>query len=142
MQGAPVGSLVVGEQGFVHRVRRARKALGGGWRQAGVLAACGIIALENMEQTLRRDHDLAKSFSEGISNIPGVSLLKPPETNLVLFNVQGKPIDDFVDKASRMGLDVGSGYGNRGNLIRAVVHKDISPTQVEQAVDIVRQAMA
>ena len=71
---APVGSLVCGSADFVARARKARKALGGGMRQAGVIAAAGIVALETMVERLAEDHANARLLAEGLSSVPGVRI--------------------------------------------------------------------
>jgi threonine aldolase len=81
---APVGSVLCGSSEFVRRARRARKQLGGGMRQAGVLAAAGIVALQTMPQRLHEDHRRARELADGLRSIPGVRLVTdPPATNMV-----------------------------------------------------------
>jgi threonine aldolase len=81
---APVGSVLCGSEDFIHEALRIRKQLGGGMRQAGVLAAAGILALEEMVDRLAEDHAHAKALAEGLAQIPGVSLDKgSPNTNMV-----------------------------------------------------------
>jgi threonine aldolase len=135
--GAPVGSVVVGEENFIWRVKRARKALGGGWRQAGVLAAAGIIALEEMEITLRHDHQLAQKFAHEIGQIPGVSLaVKESEiTNMVFFritpptpSITGAELVQLL--ANQEGMLMGYGYGPQGDLIRAAIHRDVNEDEL------------
>ena len=81
---APVGSVICGTRGFIEKVKRIRKQLGGGMRQAGVLAAAGIVALEEMVDRLVEDHEHAKSLANGLQSIPGIKLDKgSPNTNMV-----------------------------------------------------------
>src|SRR4029077_117714 len=72
--GAPVGSMLVGSRDFIERAHIGRKLLGGGMRQVGVLAAAGLIALEETPKTLHRDHENARYLAEGLSRIPGIAL--------------------------------------------------------------------
>ena len=89
---APVGSVLVGSQAFINRARSVRKALGGGMRQAGILAAAGLIALEEMPKRLYEDHRNASLLAERLSTTAGVALEGMPETNIVFFAVeQGAP---------------------------------------------------
>ena len=69
--GAPVGSVICGSQQFIDRARRLRKMVGGGWRQAGVLASCGLVALDGFEQKLGADHENALLFASKIKSVPG-----------------------------------------------------------------------
>ena len=83
--GAPVGSVVTGTRAFIDRARRARKMLGGGMRQAGVIAAAGIVALETMVDRLREDHANARLLAEGLARLPGVTIdLDLVQTNIVI----------------------------------------------------------
>jgi threonine aldolase len=85
---APVGSVLAGERTFIQRAHRARKMLGGGMRQAGVLAAAGIIALETMVTRLKEDHERARLLSQGLKQVPGVQLEHDaPATNMVFFRL-------------------------------------------------------
>src|SRR5213078_2571427 len=86
--GAPVGSMIVGSRELVERCRSIRKMLGGGMRQAGVLAAAGLIALEESPKVLAEDHLNAKRLAEGLAGLPGIKI--DPEkvvTNIVIFDV-------------------------------------------------------
>ena len=84
---APVGSILVGRRDFIRRARRARKALGGSLRQAGVLAAAGLIALHEMSDRLRGDHDIALLLAEGLSDIPAIQV-ESQNTNFVIFSLR------------------------------------------------------
>jgi threonine aldolase len=86
--GAPVGSLLVGSKEFITEARSVRKALGGGMRQAGILAAAGLIALEEGPKRLHEDHANAKYLAEGLAQIAGVKIdLATVQTNIVIFDV-------------------------------------------------------
>ncbi len=129
--GAPVGSVVCGSQDFISEARRARKILGGGMRQAGVLAAAGIVALDEMVERLADDHANARKLAEGIAEMPGISI-DPGQihTNIVYFGVDRRDmtVEELVsrlnDNGARM-LPVGPGR------IRAVTHYHISPDDID-----------
>ncbi len=92
--GAPVGSVVCGSREFIHGARRARKVLGGGMRQAGIIAAAGIIALEQMVDRLADDHANAEALAAGLAQLPGVEVEPVPiRTNIVFFRVNRPDID-------------------------------------------------
>ena len=87
--GAPVGSVVCGSRGFITRARRVRKMVGGGMRQAGVIAAAGVVALETMVDRLAEDHANARRLAEGIAKVPGLRVdLASVQTNIVIFGVE------------------------------------------------------
>ena len=91
---APVGSVVTGTRAFIDRARRARKMLGGGMRQAGILAAAGIVALETMVDRLREDHENARVLADGLARLPGIQIdLNLVQTNIVIFSVNRKDLD-------------------------------------------------
>ncbi|HLA44020.1 MAG TPA: low-specificity L-threonine aldolase [Aggregatilineales bacterium] len=103
---APIGSMVVGSEEFIHQARRIRKTLGGGMRQAGIIAAAGIIALEEMSQRLAEDHINAKALAEGLAQIPGI-LLDPArvKTNMIYFDMEPGSKMDFVELAEKLCAD-------------------------------------
>jgi len=134
--GAPVGSVVCGNQDFISEARRARKILGGGMRQAGVLAAAGIVALDEMVERLADDHANARKLAEGITEMPGISI-DPNQihTNIVYFGVDRKDmtVEELVkrlgDNGARM-LPVGPGR------IRAVTHYHISSDDIDYVLGV------
>ncbi len=132
---APVGSLVCGSAAFVARARKARKAVGGGMRQAGVIAAAGIVALETMVERLAEDHQNARALAEGLSNVPGVRI--DPEnvqTNIAVFSV-----DDGVAFQRKL-RDAGvltTAFGP--TRVRMVTHYGIERADVEEALERVRR---
>jgi threonine aldolase len=134
--GAPVGSVLCGPEDFVLRARRARKALGGGWRQAGILAACGIEALETYETTVRRDHMLAQKLYKGLVGCPGMAEVLEPKTNMVYF----EPVmaNDVVGKLEKAGVLVFGGRGDKGVRVRAVLHCDVNEEMVDLAIERIR----
>jgi threonine aldolase len=135
---APVGSLVAGERGFIAEARRARKVLGGGMRQAGVIAAAGIIALLEMQERLAEDHENARWLAEGL-NESGFHVVHPVETNLVIFEQEANGLSPEQRSAAwkEQGLLISPIGGRR---FRAVTHYGIERADVERALEIVRRA--
>jgi threonine aldolase len=127
--GAPVGSLVAGSREHVQGLRRIRKMFGGGMRQAGVLAAAGLHAVEQHRERLAEDHANARRLAEALAAL-GVPPEIPPETNIVIFRVPGDA--GFRRAAAERGVLLsGSGPGR----VRAVTHLDVTAADVEDAVD-------
>ncbi len=131
---APVGSLVVGSRVFIERARRVRKILGGGMRQAGIIAAPGIIALEKMVDRLKDDHKNAKLLAEGLNRLEGISInLKTVQTNIVILDICGLRVtsDSFISKLNEQGvkaLNIGK------TLVRMVTHRGIEREDIEYAL--------
>jgi threonine aldolase len=132
---APVGSVLCGSKEFVHRARRIRKALGGGMRQAGILAAAGIIALEKMINRLDEDHQKAKLLAEELSGIPGIRLeYGEASTNMVFLTMEDSVIFSNKEMAAKLrerGILVGAVEGRRQ---RMVVHYWITDEDIKQVV--------
>jgi threonine aldolase len=137
--GCPVGSVLCGTREFIREARRYRKMLGGGMRQAGVLAAAGIYALEKMVPRLREDHENARIAAEGLAAIPGVELSPPPETNLVYFRVAGWEPRKFVRSMAEAGVLF---FDEGGGRFRWVTHYGIEREDVEEAVARTRAVLA
>lgn len=134
---APVGSLLAGSRDFVARARKNRKMLGGGMRQAGILAAAGIVALTKMVGRLVEDHENAKTLAKGLLEIPGLHLdLATVQTNIVVFDASGLGIgpDRFVASLAESGV-LAVPFGTR---VRMVTHKDVSRDDVQRALSAVR----
>jgi threonine aldolase len=132
---APVGSLICGPAAFVDEARRMRKILGGGMRQAGVIAAPGIVALTDMVGRLADDHRNARILADGVASLPGV-VLDPPEvdTNIVVFRMPGvAQADAFEEALGREGVLV-SNFG--GGRLRVVTHDGISEADCRAAVEV------
>jgi threonine aldolase len=132
---APVGSLICGSAAFIHEARRMRKLLGGGMRQAGVIAAPGIVALTDMVARLADDHRNARILADGVASLPGV-VLDPPEvdTNIVVFRMPGVTQAEALEEAlGREGVLV-SNFG--GGRLRAVTHDGISEADCRAAVEV------
>lgn len=136
--GCPVGSLLCGSREFIAEARRNRKMLGGGMRQAGVLAAAGVYALENMIDRLAEDHENAQLAAEGLASIPGVELTPPPETNLVYFTVAGAD----SRRIERELCDAGVLCFDEGGRIRWVTHYGIERGDIEEALVRTRRVLA
>lgn len=140
--GAPVGSMIVGSKTFIDRCRSIRKMLGGGMRQAGVLAAAGLIALEKGPKRLHIDHENAKCLAERLSEVPGIRLnLAKVQTNIVIYDIQktGLSSADFLAELARrkvLGVPVDA------ERIRMVTHLDVDRKDVEQAVETIREMVA
>ena len=134
--GAPVGSMLVGPAEAIARGRLYRKRLGGGMRQAGVLAAAGLIALEQMPARLGEDHANAKSLAEGLAKLPRVSI-DPSKvvTNIVIFDIARSGIapQRLAEEAKTRGVLL-SGVG--GTRIRLVTHLDVSRKDCEEALRV------
>jgi threonine aldolase len=137
---APVGSLICGSTEFVGRARRMRKILGGGMRQAGVIAAPGIVALTTMVDRLAEDHANARILAEGVATLPGVTLdLAAVQTNIVVFKMP------TVAAAERLQAAVGeagvriSDFG--GGRLRMVTHFGISAEDCRQALAVIQRCL-
>jgi threonine aldolase len=131
--GAPVGSMLLGKRDFIEEARRWRKVLGGGMRQAGVLAAAGLVALEETPQRLHEDHANAQRLARGLAELPGVEI--DPErvvTNIVIFDVSetGIAADEICARLKERGV-LASGFGSS---IRMVTHYDVSREDMETAL--------
>ena len=139
---APVGSMLAGSNTFISEARRVRKLLGGGMRQAGILAAAGIVALTEMVQRLAEDHANASKLASGLANIREI-IVSPEtvETNIVFFGIRGgdgQPADvtPFVEAAARAGVVLSGGDDGR---IRAVTHYGISAADIDRALAAIAQ---
>lgn len=129
---APVGSVLCGPADFIYRARRARKALGGGMRQAGVLAAAGVVALNDMVERLSDDHDHARLLAEGLANIPGIAVdVAMVRTNMVFFELTDDVPLSSVEVAERMQAEANVWVGANGSRgFRAVTHYWIGESEV------------
>jgi threonine aldolase len=138
--GAPVGSLLVGSAALIDRGRIYRKALGGGMRQAGILAAAGLIALEQGPQQLASDHANARFLAEGLSQIPGFKLSPAKvQTNIVICDVVGTGVSS--DRLSCLLREHGVLASTVGpERLRFVSHLDVTREQCARAVEIVASA--
>jgi threonine aldolase len=133
--GAPVGSVLVGRRAFIDAAHRYRKLLGGGMRQAGVLAAAAIVAVETMVERLAIDHARARAFAEAIADAPGIDVdLHSVQTNMVYARIAGA--DAFV-----RALATGGVLANAltATSVRFVAHADLADGEVEAAAAVVRE---
>ena len=139
---APVGSVVVGSREFIDRARYTRKLLGGGMRQAGILAAAGLIALHKMSQRLHEDHDNACALAEGLATIPHVEIAPGQvKSNMIFFSIADTaPItpDELVQRLKAdYGIIIG-GYSNARDKIRFVTHYWITREKVDHVLHALR----
>lgn len=138
--GTPAGSAVSGDAATIARVFRFRKMFGGAMRQAGILAAAALYALDHHRERLAEDHDNAAVLADGIGDIPGVSIPMPVETNMVFID---------LDKRHGTGADVCAKLKAQGvwalptlpQRIRMVVHLDVSRPMIERAVDVIGRTL-
>ncbi|MGH7176807.1 MAG: threonine aldolase family protein [Tepidisphaeraceae bacterium] len=137
--GCPVGAVIAGSKAFIDKARRVKHLLGGAMRQAGIIAAAGVYALEHHIDRLAEDHANAKLLAEGLSHIAGIRLDNPqPETNILFFDVD--PIMPASDFRARL-LDLGVRMSQVARRIRAVTHMDVSRSDIERALLLIRQAL-
>jgi threonine aldolase len=146
--GAPVGSVICGSTDLVTRGRRLRKMIGGGMRQAGIIAAAGIVALERMVDRLADDHANARRLAEGVSKLPGVVIdLASVQTNIVIFRIERGPQSTPAPKLAQELVEgclarkvkihaIGPGA------IRCVTHKDVDADDVTRALDAFREVLS
>ncbi|MDQ7825309.1 MAG: GntG family PLP-dependent aldolase [Candidatus Eremiobacteraeota bacterium] len=130
----PVGSLVVGDRPFIERARRVRKRLGGAMRQAGILAACGIVALSTMIERLSKDHANAKLLAGGLARLPGFSIdMERVETNMVYVDISGTgiPAKNLAEKLKEKGVMASV---TAHSMLRFVTHRHITGELVKEAV--------
>jgi threonine aldolase len=132
--GAPVGSVVVGSAAFIHEARRARKLVGGGMRQAGVIAAAGIVALTQMVDRLAEDHANARRLAEGIAGLPGI-VLNPAtvQTNIVIFALDRPDLTpgELAARLAEHGIWL---FAIGGQRLRAVTNYHVTAQDIEQAI--------
>lgn len=139
--GAPVGSMIVGTRDFIERCRSIRKMLGGGMRQAGVLAAAALLALENGPKRLQDDHDNAKVLADRLAQVPGITLNPAKvQTNIVIFSVKGSGVSsaEFLQRLSGLSVLAVPVDAER---IRMVTHLDVTRREIEAAAEAVRSVM-
>jgi threonine aldolase len=134
--GAPVGSALCGPKELIARAHRVRKMLGGGMRQAGLLAAAVQHALDHHIDRLAEDHANARRLAEGLQGLPGVQC-EMPQTNIVFVDVAPDRAHGVVDRARAQGVLCTGLYR-----LRLVTHLDVSRPDVDRAIDVMRAALA
>jgi threonine aldolase len=135
--GAPVGSLLVGSAELIDRGRNYRKALGGGMRQAGILAAAGLIALEQGPHKLAQDHANAKFLAEGLAQIDGIKIDPAKvQTNILICDISGTGLSSS-DLSRELAQHTVLANGVGPQLIRFVTHLDVSRDQCAQALEVI-----
>ncbi|HEV2440010.1 MAG TPA: GntG family PLP-dependent aldolase [bacterium] len=139
--GCPVGALVAGDREFAKEARRYKHLFGGAMRQAGIIAAAGLYALDHNVDRLAEDHANAKILARGLAEIPGIRIdVDHVETNLVFFDVTGLGMTapDVAKRLAEAGVRMGAASKTR---IRAVTHLDVSRADVERAVSIAQATL-
>jgi threonine aldolase len=139
---APVGSAVCGSSEFIAEARRTRKVLGGGMRQAGILAAAGIVALEEMVERLAEDHANARRLAEGIAQIEGLAVdLGAVQTNILYFDLVGEKVDvqTFLTRLGEKGIKLLCIGGPRR--FRVVTHYGIEAEDIDMTLAAMREVM-
>jgi len=137
---APVGSMVCGSADFIAKARRARKVVGGGMRQAGIIAAAGVVALEQMTDRLIEDHARAKRLAEGLARSPAMEVA-PVTTNILYLQITesvSKSPKEVASELAKHGVLLNSRGGGR---FRAVTHYGIDDEDVERAIDVMGQVV-
>ena len=132
--GAPVGSMLLGKKDFINEARVWRKRFGGGMRQVGILAAAGLIALEESPERLHIDHENAKKLAEGVANLKGISIdLEKVQTNIVIFDISetGKTSAEIIEKLKQENI-LAIPFGAS---VRMVTHCDVSYDNIEKTLD-------
>jgi threonine aldolase len=140
---APVGSMICGGETFIEKVHRLRKQLGGGMRQAGVLAAAGIVALETMVDRIADDHRRAQQLAEALEEIEGIEIeTKNPPTNMVYFRLQDSSepaVEKFITGLVENGIRINPPRNGR---IRLVTHYWIDDLALKKTISSMRQVLA
>ena len=137
--GAPIGSALASSAEFAMRARRFRHMFGGGMRQAGIIAAGALYALEHNREHLAEDHIKAKTFAEGLDKLPGIEIdVSLVQTNIVRFRILAMPASNFVNQCYDNALFM---LPSGTDQVRAVMHIDVSMHDVEDALAIITKVM-
>ena len=137
---APVGSVLVGSKEFIDLARRKRKILGGGMRQAGILAAAGIIALTEMTDRLQEDHDNAAYMAERLTEVEGLEVYKErQQIDMVFFKLKGYPLDSakLVAYMAENNVIIN---GEDNGMMRYVTHAYVSREEIDTVIELMKQA--
>lgn len=139
--GAPVGAALAGSRAFIDKARRYKHLFGGAMRQAGIIAAGALYALEHNIDRLADDHANATRFADGLLNIGGFALVngRMPQTNIVFFNITKPGIEaaDFAKAMKERGVDLSLLHGR----LRAVTHLNVSTPDIDRALDVARDVI-
>jgi threonine aldolase len=137
--GAPMGALLVGEASFIERARRYRKALGGGMRQAGIVAAGGLYGLRHNVERLAEDHRRAARLADGLRGLSGLTVLRPAvPTNMVVVDLD-RPAESVMAEGARAGILFGAMGPQR---LRLVTHLDVDDAGIDAAIDFFRRSFS
>jgi threonine aldolase len=139
---APIGSMLAGDKNFINKARKKRKVLGGGLRQVGILAAAGLVALQEMIPQLKTDHENAILLGEELSKIPGIIVNKEDtHINMVFFNMHGTGFssDKLVEKFYNRGIKIN---GEEDGLMRFVTHNWVSKKDIKFVVDSIKEILS
>ncbi len=135
--GAPIGSLLLGNQAFIKKAKRFRKVFGGGMRQAGFIAAAGIYALEHNVERLAEDHAHAKQLAAALSELDFVGEILPVETNIIIFEVKGRyTATELIKILQPFNIFA---FTVSDHQIRFVLHLDITPAMVEETIAVLHK---
>ncbi len=140
--GAPIGSLLLGNADFIDGARRMRTALGGAWRQAGILAAAGLYALAHNRERLADDHAKARLLAAAVEANPNLRLVRPVETNIVIWEYEdpqrwsdtGALLETWAQEGLILGLI------DDDHIMRAVTHLDVDDDAIQRATDLIVEA--
>jgi threonine aldolase len=136
--GAPVGSILCGPADVIERARRWRKAVGGGWREAGMLAAAGLWALDNMVDRIAEDHVNARTLAEGLAELPGMRIdLRRVQTNIIRFQTTGMTAQEFAGACRARGVLGGASRSG----VRFVTHYGIEAEDVQRALAVCSEVL-
>jgi threonine aldolase len=135
--GAPVGSVLAGSAETMDKAHKFRKMFGGGMRQAGIIAAAGIYALDNNIERLKEDHRRARRLAEGISSVGSLRIKWPVDTNFVMIDVSGTglSVPEIVERLGAEGVHILGAF----QTLRAVTHLDVDDEGIEHAVEAFRR---
>lgn len=137
--GAPIGSIIAGDKEFIKEAFRVRKAIGGGMRQVGIIAAAGLYALQNNITRLKEDHAKARELAKKLSEFSNVEIdTESVHTNILMFKPKNIPIEEIIEKCKDRKLLVGPGGVG---IIRLVTHMDVDSDDVKNAVAILKEIL-
>jgi threonine aldolase len=137
---APVGSIIAGSEEFIHEAVRIRKRLGGGMRQAGIIAAPGLIAIEKMVDRLKEDHENARLLYKRLSEIPDLQVTEP-DSNIIFVDISAYDMNsmEFSKELKKRGILVYGGYGSR---IRFVTNRMVQSEDIIKTADVIESVLS